>query len=215
MLRGLVSEVIGAAVLFLLLSSCATHSVLTGARAVPVEQWQFTVGVSFVPQLEDGDFDVFGLPMVDFAARFGVASYSDVGVRFNTMGFLSVDAKFEFFDNEAATMAVKPSFGLDLVQAVGSNNFVMQFDVPVLVDGHLGRDTTLTVAAQFKTLFDSLGRHDHYLGFDVGADVVVDPTVRLGPWVTMAWRLNNEQQLGRALDLLASYGFAIRTQDTY
>jgi len=196
-------------------SACATHSVMTGARAVPVEQWQFTVGVSFVPQFEKGDFDVFGLPMLDFAARFGVADWSDVGVRFNTMGFLSVDAKFEFIDNEAMSLAAKPMFGIDLIQAIGSNKIVMQFDVPLLIDAHAGKDTTVTVAGNFKTLFDDLGRADFYLGFDIGADITVDPTVKLGPWVTMAWRLNNEQELARAVDLLAAYGFAIRTQDTY
>ncbi len=196
--------------------ACATHSVLTGARAVPVDNWQFTVGVSFVPQLEKGDFDVLGLPMLDFAARFGVSEVSDVGVRFNTMGFLSVDAKFELFDNDAATMAIKPSFGLDLIQAVGSNTFIMQFDVPLLVDGHVGKDATITLAGKFSTLFDAHGRHDHYLGWDLAGDVTVqDPYVKLGPFVSMMWRLNNEQQLARAVDLLAAYGFAIRTQDTY
>jgi hypothetical protein len=188
------------ALALVLLTGCPSFSTMGTARTLPKGKGQFFVApgatvLQDFQQQDDGSYQSFGLPSIEFGGRYGVTDRVEVGAKVWMVG-VEIDSKFQLARSET------PEAGVDVALAPGISVYPFRsgdtdatyayLHLPLLVGINAG-GSQLVLGPRVSDLIIRGGGQDLnvvMLGGSLGYAWKIGDGFRLLPEVSMAYPIH-------------------------
>jgi hypothetical protein len=92
-------------------TGCFSFSNFQTGRTIGKNKTELGLSINYMGYTESNLQGSVGLPVVEFAGKYGISENVDIGIRLANFGFINADVKYQFWGDKESPFAMATGFG--------------------------------------------------------------------------------------------------------